>query len=182
MARTRRQTSSRKGRISDARGRKVTQLDPVSMHMLRRHDRITADELTAIVDTIDPQVRRGLKLGLWLIAAIAVLTVGVLAMNIVMEGGDAWRDLVSTLMNPVFISAVLLPGLIVGVIVPVAALHWRCRLRVRWAMLRNRRCPHCGYDLNGLPVDETDGATVCPECGCAWILDQADQTEDADSA
>ncbi|MEW6251597.1 MAG: hypothetical protein AB1716_13195, partial [Planctomycetota bacterium] len=36
------------------------------------------------------------------------------------------------------------------------------------AILKHRRCPHCGYDLRLLPVDPTDGATVCPECGCAW--------------
>jgi transcription initiation factor TFIIIB Brf1 subunit/transcription initiation factor TFIIB len=37
-------------------------------------------------------------------------------------------------------------------------------------MLKHRRCPHCGYDIRGLPVDPQDGATVCPECGCAWEL------------
>ncbi len=38
------------------------------------------------------------------------------------------------------------------------------------AMLKYSRCPHCGYDLRMLPVDPEDGATVCPECGCAWEL------------
>jgi hypothetical protein len=38
-------------------------------------------------------------------------------------------------------------------------------------MIRFRRCPHCGYSLQGLPVDPADGATVCPECACAWRLD-----------
>jgi hypothetical protein len=42
--------------------------------------------------------------------------------------------------------------------------------RVASVMLKRRHCPHCGYDLRGLPVDSTDGATVCPECGCAWNL------------
>ena len=37
-------------------------------------------------------------------------------------------------------------------------------------MLQHRRCPHCGYDLRLLPDDCSDGATVCPECGCAWKL------------
>jgi hypothetical protein len=43
--------------------------------------------------------------------------------------------------------------------------------RVASVMLEHRRCPHCGYDLHGLGIDEADGCTVCPECGCAWRLD-----------
>jgi ribosomal protein S27AE len=44
-------------------------------------------------------------------------------------------------------------------------------------MLEHRRCPHCGYDLRGLPDESNDGATICPECGSAWILaaDAADR-------
>jgi hypothetical protein len=40
-------------------------------------------------------------------------------------------------------------------------------------MLKFRRCPHCGYDLRLLPADPADSATVCPECGCAWLIDDA---------
>ena len=42
--------------------------------------------------------------------------------------------------------------------------------KVAVAMLMRLRCPHCGYDLRLLPTDPADGATVCPECGCAWQL------------
>jgi predicted Zn-ribbon and HTH transcriptional regulator len=42
--------------------------------------------------------------------------------------------------------------------------------RIRAAMLAHRRCPHCGYDIRLLPTNPADGATVCPECGSAWIL------------
>ena len=45
--------------------------------------------------------------------------------------------------------------------------------RIQFAMLKFRRCPHCGYDIRLLPADPTDGATVCPECGCAWLIDDA---------
>jgi hypothetical protein len=38
-------------------------------------------------------------------------------------------------------------------------------------MLRHLRCPHCGYDIRGLLTDPNDGATICPECGCAWKLE-----------
>lgn len=42
----------------------------------------------------------------------------------------------------------------------------------RWAVdsvLRLGRCPACTYDIGGLRV-ESDGCTVCPECGAAWRL------------
>ncbi|NRA56547.1 MAG: hypothetical protein HRU13_00255 [Phycisphaerales bacterium] len=34
------------------------------------------------------------------------------------------------------------------------------------------RCRACGYDLANLQA-ESDGCTICPECGAAWRLDQA---------
>ncbi len=45
--------------------------------------------------------------------------------------------------------------------------------RVRWIMLKHHRCPQCGYDIRLLPADAADGATVCPECGCAWRLEES---------
>jgi hypothetical protein len=45
--------------------------------------------------------------------------------------------------------------------------------RIASAMLEHLRCPHCGYDIRGLGTDPEDGATVCPECGCAWKLVRA---------
>ncbi len=35
------------------------------------------------------------------------------------------------------------------------------------ALLEERRCPSCAYDLQGL-APAPDGCTVCPECGAAW--------------
>lgn len=32
-----------------------------------------------------------------------------------------------------------------------------------------RLCPQCHYDLSGVP-QESDGCTLCPECGAAWNL------------
>ncbi|MCP4250014.1 MAG: hypothetical protein GY778_23480 [bacterium] len=49
--------------------------------------------------------------------------------------------------------------------------------RIRPVMLAHRRCPHCGYALRGLPTAPEDGATVCPECGCAWLLGEAAKGE-----
>ncbi|MHC4770006.1 MAG: hypothetical protein ACYTEI_15050, partial [Planctomycetota bacterium] len=57
--------------------------------------------------------------------------------------------------------------------VPWMVVHKRRsrRGRVSALMIKHRRCPHCGYSVQGLPVDPADGATVCPECACAWRLD-----------
>ena len=36
-------------------------------------------------------------------------------------------------------------------------------------MLKDRICPSCRYNLDGTSP-ESDGCTVCPECGAAWRL------------
>jgi hypothetical protein len=68
----------------------------------------------------------------------------------------------------------ILPGLVLAV-VALASIWYGFRItrlrHVRDVLLRHLRCSHCGYDLHGLPRDAEDGATVCPECGCAWELD-----------
>lgn len=46
---------------------------------------------------------------------------------------------------------------------------------IRRAMLRYRRCPACAYRLSGLPL-ESDGCTVCPECGAAWRFPTSSQS------
>ena len=47
------------------------------------------------------------------------------------------------------------------------------RMRSLRVLLAHRRCAHCGYDLSRSERDPADGATVCPECGCAWNLDES---------
>ncbi len=54
--------------------------------------------------------------------------------------------------------------------------------RVASVMLEHRHCPRCGYDIRSLPADTEDGATVCPECGCAWKLGDADGPDAAGQA
>ena len=71
------------------------------------------------------------------------------------------------------VAAVLLANYALGVCI---VWWWARRNRLRRVcatMLKHLRCPHCGYDLRLLPSDPADGATVCPECGCAWELDDA---------
>jgi hypothetical protein len=45
-------------------------------------------------------------------------------------------------------------------------------------MLKHLRCPHCGYDIRGLPSSPDDGATICPECGSAWRLEDMQPAEE----
>jgi len=146
--------------IRDARGRKVTQLDPVAMHLLRRHDVIEAETLRAIAN------EKGVRVTAWERAALIVAVLALVA------------------VCGLFVTELILGGLTDAAyakhasVVFYVLMLWMTwciirRLRfghVKAAMLRHGRCPHCGYDLKNLAVDERDGATVCPECGCGWKL------------
>jgi hypothetical protein len=41
--------------------------------------------------------------------------------------------------------------------------------RIQRALLSEKRCAGCGYDLSGATA-ESDGCVVCAECGAAWRL------------
>ncbi len=156
-----------KGRIADARGRTVTQLDPVSLHVWHRYDVIPADALDEIVETLEPGTARLRRLTIVIVPASVVLLAVLIAALYYFSDASARQDLVKTLTNPVIFG----PSIVCCFVVPWVAARQARRKRIRFAMLKCRRCPHCGYDLRRLPVDPTDGATVCPECGCAWRLD-----------
>ena len=47
------------GRINDARGRKVAQLDPIAIYLLRQHNIIDADVLRAITHEKGVRITRG---------------------------------------------------------------------------------------------------------------------------
>jgi hypothetical protein len=145
-------------RITDARGRKVTQLDPVALHLMRRHDIIEADVLRSIAN------EKGVRIAplgrLWLIGGIVVdLLIGGLVLQSVITGDFATA-----------------PYARIAAMIYFAAVPWIPWFRAKYlrfasiapAMLKHGRCPHCGYDLRELPADEEDGATICPECGCVW--------------
>lgn len=152
-----RQTS---GRIRDARRRRVAQLDPVALRLLRRRDVIAADALEAIAHEKGVRIAArervalvGGLCGLLLVLGFftyALITGDIRAATYAKTGSSLW-----------FCSA---PWII------WFALKRRRFGAVAAAMLKHRHCPHCGYDLRLLPVDPADGATVCPECGCAWAL------------
>jgi hypothetical protein len=149
-----------RGRIKDARGRAVTQLDPIALYVLRQHDVIDADTLRTIAN--EKGVRVAVVERVALISGLcgALLVIGIFTFESVTGG---IRD--ATLAKST--------GLLYLCSMPWIIWYVLKRRRfgnVAAAMLRHRRCPHCGYDLRMLPVDAEDGATVCPECGCAWIL------------
>ena len=156
----------RRGRIRDARGRRATQLDPVSMHYLRRRDVIDAETLRTLAAEIGVGWPRFVKILFFVVIADLIICLTV-------SGIDFFREVVfgGTGLGAFIISR-LLP------LTPLWALPmmiWFVSSQVRFkrvcrVMLKHGRCPHCGYDLRNLPADETDGATVCPECGCAWKL------------
>jgi hypothetical protein len=140
-------------------------MDPVKLHLLGMRSEIPADVLRSMTDQIMPGARRQ-RLVQILICIFGFIFVG---------GGtvayfkffSTWRGLdpvLATIYSIQFVA--ILSGPFIG--------FWVARSkyigRIKSVMLEHQHCPHCGYDLHGLPRDEMDQATVCPECGCAWTL------------
>lgn len=150
-----------KGRIRDARGRPATQLDPVSMHILRRYELIDREALRAIAEEIGPGRSKAATWWFWLLEGLTILCMVAVTARVYFSG-RARDPTTYSLWGATFVLVVI------GISIFISVAKRQRFHRVRDAMLRHRRCPHCGYDLRGLPADSTDGATVCPECGCAW--------------
>lgn len=160
-------------RIKDARGRSVTQLDPVRLHVWHRHDVVDAETLHTIVEDLEPGTAKMLRRTIIIIPSVIVALVLGVAVLYHFFDASARRDLISTLTNP----AIMGPNLICCFFVPWMVARQARLKRVRFAMLEHQRCPHCGYDLRMLPVAPEDGATVCPKCGCAWLIDDTELSE-----
>jgi hypothetical protein len=155
---------ARAGLIRDDRGRKVTQFDPVRCRILRQTceiDRASLDAMCAEIGT-GFSVRINPYVPLLFGSACLFLFVGVITTIDIVRSGDFSRILAGR--NIALVSVWFWSVLV-----------WRFGRRnrfqkIRKVMLAHRHCPHCGYALQGLPDDTPDGATVCPECGCAWTL------------
>ena len=154
----------RTGRFKDARGKPASLLDPYLLHKLGRHDVIPAEPLA--------EIARGIGSG-WAKAGRLIFSViwPVVLVCLVIAHVDKWGGGFAVHPRELRLWIVLLVIFVVNV-----ALVWFLsragRLtRACSVMLKHLRCPHCGYDLRLLPADPADGATVCPECGCAWKLD-----------
>ncbi len=150
-------------RFKDDRGKPTTLLDPYLLHRFRRHDTIEADALADIAGDLGSGLTRLARF--FLVVGVLCALIGVIAFA---------EHLIQALRagKGIFPLPKLLPlaNVWVGpIIIWIGACRLRSR-RIRSVMLEHLRCPHCGYDLRLLPVDPVDGATVCPECGCAWKL------------
>ena len=89
----------------------------------------------------------------------------------------SWIAIPGVLMgiSGVFFAAEPVPYLLVFILV-ATGLFLYCRQFRRWeAQLPSlpNVCVVCIYDLTGIPP-ESDGCTVCPECGGAWKLTPGD--------
>ena len=167
----------RAGRTKDARGRPVTLLDPYELGLLRRHNVIPAHTVQEISREV------GFGLPRWQRNGYVACVLAFLACVVFLV---VWKLVRRTGVDTV--ERVLWP-LNLTVFTIGAAQFWRSGRRARakhiyTVMLAHLRCPHCGYDIRGLPTDPTDGTTLCPECGCAWNLkeipiDQAQKEEPA---
>jgi len=136
-------------------------LDPYALHLLGRDEGIPKDTLARIAKEVGRAHSRSTQFWmlfvLWMIFALGLI----LPFAMMVREGQT-PDLRH-----------FLPGSLGGLLLPWVLWEGekrRCYRRALEVMLRHSRCPHCGYDLRLLPTDPADGATVCPECGCAWRL------------
>ena len=155
--------------VKDAQGRRVKQLDPVALRLLRRNDVIEDDVLRAIT------LEKGARMP-WFKWAALLLSVILFFGVIGIVSYDLFKGRLPTARDPG-----QLPLMSYCLVWPYIV-WWHAKrqrlARTAAAMLKYLRCPHCGYDLRGLPRAE-DEATVCPECGCAWRLTDTDSPGDA---
>jgi len=155
---------TRRGRyVDDARGRRVTYLDPYELQLLRRRDVIPGDTLAQIAAEVGFGLPRWQRRGY--VTCVFVFFSCVIFLII-------WKIVRRTPIDSV--EYVLWPMNLV-VFAFGAAKFWQSGRRARAkrvckVMLDHRRCPHCGYDIRGLPIDPTGEFAVCPECGCAWSV------------
>lgn len=166
MVAPRSSTTQPAGWIKDARGRAVSRLDPVKLHLLNQRSIIPAKTLRSMADQIMPGARRQRLFQVLGVACGFFLIVGG---NIVyFRYFSTWKGI-----DPVLGAIYLLQAVVIlsGPLIAYRMARSRYAKRVVSVMLEHSHCPHCGYDIRGLPTDPFDGATVCPECGSAWILD-----------
>jgi hypothetical protein len=160
--------SVRGGRVKDARGRRVTQLDPVAMHILHRHEAIPAEDLRTIATAIDPvEVKRRPRAALLTPIWIILWYLAFFGYFYIFKRWRGWDPVL--VMFATFYFLFPIAHLLFGSLKARRA-RWD---RIRRIVLEHHYCPHCGYNLRGCPTDPEDDTTVCPECGCAWSMPDA---------
>jgi hypothetical protein len=138
-------------------------IDPVKLYLLNQRSLIPTDTLRSMANELLPGARRQRIIQIVSIA----LSIGVVGGGTVVyfRYFSTWTgfDPVNVTIYVIQI-AVILAGPFIGIRVTRS----RYVSRVARVLLEHHCCPHCGYDIRDLPADASDGATVCPECGCAW--------------
>ena len=160
-------TTQPAGRITDARGRTVSQLDPVMMDLMRRQDVIPPDTLRLMARQIGVGMTRAHRLAFWA-GVVSILCAGIalaILLTRLSAGSIRTRDVVRSMLPYC--------GIWVAPFAVWIGMRNVRHGRITKIMLEHLHCPHCGYDIRGLPADAEDGVTVCPECGCAWRLNRA---------
>jgi hypothetical protein len=136
------------------------------MRVARRHDVIPAETLRELAEEI------GVGWPFLVRLTFFVMLVFLAALFVVICGWTV-RDVASGragIYGTARRLSLLIPPCIGVLMIWCVSARVRFR-RISKIILKHNRCPHCGYDLRMLPVDPADGATVCPECGCAWRLE-----------
>jgi len=149
----------------------VTQLDPITLRLLGGLEGIPPDLLQDMCGGIGTRMTRT---ELWLFGSprimhwvIRLTAVGFSVLLVLCVAVAIIRP--SALSSTARYLLPLSASLTFLYLLWIIARRIRSR-RVVEIMLEYLRCPHCGYDLRMLLADPQDGATVCPECGCAWKL------------
>lgn len=157
-------------RTRDARGQPVSMLDPYTLHLLRRYDVIPDEPLARLAADLGDGLTRLTRF--FFVLGVVCTLPGIIALAIqlirILQAGR--------LIWPLPWWLLLANFWVVPFVLGIAARELRER-RIHSVMLHHRRCPHCGYDLRGLPRDPADRATACPECGHAWRLEAASGSE-----
>lgn len=134
------------------------------MHLMHKHETIPADELALIARQVGAGLTRWNRVLLWasVVGVLCLVIALIILLTRYFNGSISTRRLMVSLVPFAFIWFTPF-SLWMG----TRGARFQ---RIRKIMLEHRRCPHCGYDLRELRCDDSDQATVCPECGCAWQL------------
>ncbi|MHC4141369.1 MAG: hypothetical protein ACYSUF_05615 [Planctomycetota bacterium] len=142
----------RTNHVKDVRGRRVSQLDPVALQLLRRQEPIDADTLEAITSEKGVRITT-LERGALILGILSMLALLGFAAALLVQG-TSWGGIARRLGPTTYLF--VWPFIV-----------WGTLKRRRWgkipaAMLKHSRCPHCGYDLRGLPLTPATARRSAP--------------------
>lgn len=161
-------SSKRLGSALDARGRRVTILDPGVDWLLGRDDQIDKATLDRIMTDLGVEARRSRRIilgGMAFVVALIIIAGVLIGVDVAKEGPSARQDLLQSL---VYTGPAVFIMFVAGVATPIMIARRKRLAGAQAAMLRHGHCPHCGYRIAETPKDPKTGHAVCPECGSAW--------------